>query len=142
MWTPRATVLVLAILVAACNSKPPIQVSAAADNCLDFDLQKLGEYSTLVNRLEIVDPESGVVLWSAIPVPGKAPRVALLRVCRGPNPRRPLLYGDADDLQYLVYEDGESFEMIEGKQYSFRVISPEHRNPGNVGFSFPSGTEP
>lgn len=131
-----------AVLVSACGTKAPIKAKPTTDKgCLAFDIQKLGEYSTMVARLEVIDAQSGEVLWEASPLPGKVARVAQIEFCEGSNARAPHLIGDKDSLQYTVKDGGDSFSLAKGREYLLKVTSPEHRRVGTEAFTFSAQRE-
>lgn len=125
------------IIVSACGTRAPIKVKPTADSgCLAFDIQKLGEYSTMVTRLVVIDAQSGETIWEASPLPGKVARIAQIELCEGLNARAPHLIGDEDSLQYTVKGGGDSFTLTKGREYLLKVVSPEHRRVGTEVFTF------
>lgn len=107
------------------------------DDCLIFDIQKWGEYATMIELIELIDTQENSVIWSAQPQPGKFARIAYIKLCQGANPIIPKMNGDADALQCSTINNSDSFTLMSGRDYQLKVFSPEHRQPGKTIFSFP-----
>lgn len=123
----------------ACETSPPIKIKSLNGNCLSFDFQKLGEYSTMIDSIEIIDVESNTILWTAKPLQESVVRISGLELCKGTNLKKIKIFGDSDQLAFSVMGNKDSFTLIEGKIYSIKVVSPEHKRIATVTFNFPRG---
>ena len=104
------------------------------DSCNVFDLQRMGEYYSIIDSAEIDDP-NGTRVWRAQASTGMRPQVHEIVVCAGDNPLRAVITGQPDAFEYESSGGGASWRLEPGKQYTFRVTSPDAWMAATVTFS-------
>jgi hypothetical protein len=107
---------------------------ATDGECAIVDVQRWGEYFTIIKRVEIRSADDGHVLWSAQAKPSTRPQVHQLKLCLGANSRVPEMIGDVELFDFNVAAGGSEFEMIPNKEYIVEVSSPDYKRRARTKF--------
>lgn len=126
------TVLILPLLLSA-GCAPPLRLEKKG-TCVIADVQRLGEYYTIVNQLELREKRTGRVIWSARAKAGAKPQLHYLQFCAGRNPLIPNVRGDTNLLNFGLAESGGSFYLIPGEEYLLEVESPGYTRRASKSF--------
>ena len=112
---------------------PPLRIEEKG-KCVIVDVQRLGEYYTIVDRMELKEKHSGKVIWSARARTDTKPQMYDLEFCEGRNDLAPNVRGDAKLMKFVAAEGGDSFYLLSGKEYVLEVESPSFTRHASKAF--------
>ena len=126
----RGVVVVLAGVVLACGSWPPLKIDVD-DSGAYIDVRNLGEYGTSISRVSLKEASSSKVIWEV--VHPNAPQIPGFRLIAGSNP---VLPKHLDDFGFIVVVPSEAnnFQLIRGTEYLIEVW--DHQKVSSSVFSF------